>query len=192
MGATIYCIEEIMGQAKKDPLFVEKVAENLATFAIDRDDLKLMIQSIPEESNLNITTVEYELQILKILSVGWGIAFYMEAGKIKQNLTTLFWEHIREVSKNISTMTETTTGNAIDYFGILKNRLDHYVKLMQGNSTKASEPTEVMGPAFAQACQADDNAVATLLGTKMFTLCIGGVKEYLDAVEILPPTPSTH
>ena len=181
-----------MGQARKDPLPVQKIAENLAAFAIDREELKLLIKTLPQESSLDITTVEYELQILKIISVGWGISFYMEAGEIKKHLTTLFWEHIREIAKNISNLTETTTGQAIDYFGILKERLDHYVTRMQENQTETTEPSSMMGPAFAQACMADDNAVAVLLGTKMFTLSLGGVKEYLNAVEILPPTPSTH
>ena len=89
-------------------------------------------------------------------------------------------------------MTETTTGKAVDYFSILKERLDHYVKYMQKNPAQSTEPTAVMGPAFARACLADDNAVAVLLGTKMFTLCLGGVREYLNVVEILPTPPMTQ
>ncbi|MEA1968827.1 MAG: hypothetical protein U9N77_11500 [Thermodesulfobacteriota bacterium] len=173
-----------MGQAKKEPLSIEKLAANLATYAIDRDDLKMLIQAVPEESNLNITTVEYELQILKILSVGWGISFYMPGGENKTKLTQLFWQHIREISKNISNITETTTGQSIDYFLILKERLDIYVKNMQKNPNGTTDPSLLMGPAFADACGCPDNAVAILTGTKMFALSLGGIKEYLNAVEI--------
>jgi len=173
-----------MGQLKKDPLTVEKLAENLATYAIDRNDLKEMLKTLPEDTGLNITTVEYELQILKILSVGWAISFYMPAGDNKKNVTRLFWEYIREISKNISNLTETTTGKAIDYFAILRQRLDDYVAAMQHHSSRVKDPSVIMGPVFANACKSPDNPIAILAGTKMFTLCLGGVKEYLDAVEI--------
>ena len=174
-----------VGQSKIEPLSVEKMGENLAMFAINRDDLKEMLASLPKDDGFNITTVEYELQILKILSVGWGIAFYMEDGEKKQQLTRIFWEHIRQISHNISTLTETTTGQKIDYFKILKTRLDNYLKIMQENSQGASDPSQLIGPAFAAACQSRDNAIVILVGTKMLTLTIGAVKAYLDAVEIL-------
>ncbi|MFO7751437.1 MAG: hypothetical protein R6V54_15240 [Desulfobacteraceae bacterium] len=173
-----------MGQAKKEALSIEKLAENLATFAIDRNDLKMLMQGIPDNSDLNLTSVEYELQILKILSVGWAISFYMPAGDNKTDLSRIFWEYIREISKNISNLTETTTGESVDYFSILKERLDDYVKIMQENPNGESEPSMVMGPAFAEACNSPGNAIAVLTGTKMFTLTLGGVKEYLNAVEI--------
>ncbi|HKK89815.1 MAG TPA: hypothetical protein VJ936_00295, partial [Desulfobacteraceae bacterium] len=96
----------------------------------------------------------------------------------------IFWEYIREISKNISNITETTTGESVDYFSILKERLDDYVKIMQENPNGASEPSVVMGPAFAEACNSPGNAIAVLTGTKMFTLTLGGVNEYLNAVEI--------
>ena len=63
----------------EDGISVEELARNLASSAIDRGDLKEIIGALPSENALNLTTVEYELGILKILSVGWGIAFYMAA-----------------------------------------------------------------------------------------------------------------
>ncbi|MFO7886521.1 MAG: hypothetical protein R6U68_17050 [Desulfobacteraceae bacterium] len=173
-----------MGQAEKKTLTIQKMAENLASFAIDREDIKMLIQAIPENCGLNLTQVEYELQILKILSVGWAVSFYMPQGDQKKALTRLFWEYIREISKNISNITETTTGTSIDYFSILKERLDTYVKKMQENQTSASEPSVIMGPAFAEACTSPENAVAILTGTKMFTLTLGSIKEYLNSVTL--------
>ena len=172
-----------------DSLTVEMAAQNLATFAIDRTDLKALMAALPGENTLNMTTLEYELGILKILSVGWGIAFYMAAtDRNKAPLTTAYWEMIREISQNISTLTETTTGTSIDYFNILKERLDTFVAQMQDNATGATEPTAVIGPAFARACGSPDDPMAILTGTKMFTLTLGAVKEYLDAVRIEAPT----
>jgi hypothetical protein len=173
-----------MGQENQAPLTIEKLAQNLTTFAVDRTDLKNLLAAIPENHNLNITTIEYELQILKILSVGWAISFYMPAvDKNKEVLTQIFWDGIREISKNISELTQTTAGQNIDYFDILKERLNIYLEIMQKNP-ESQNPANVMGPAFASICKCKDDAIAVLTGTKMFTLTLGAVKEYLDVITI--------
>ncbi|MCD4718783.1 MAG: hypothetical protein K8S13_02850 [Desulfobacula sp.] len=174
-----------MEHDKKDPLSVQQLAQDLAAFAIDRTDLKKFLAAIPENSDLNLTIIEYELQILKILSVGWAISFFMPAtDKNKGPLTQLFWEVIKELSQNISTLTQTTIGQSIDYFEILKQRLNTYLKVMQNNPDEAQNPANIMGPAFANACKCEDDAIAILTGTKMFTLTLGAVKEYLNTVKI--------
>ncbi len=170
-----------------DKLTIEKLAQNLAGFAIDRTDLKQLLDALPRENTLNMTTIEYELGILKILSVGWGIAFYMAAAdKNKALLTQAYWAMIQEISQNISTLTETTTGTQIDYFNILKERLNTFVEKMENNPAGATEPTAVMGPAFAETCGCPNDPMVILTGTKMFTLTLGAVKEYLTAVHIEP------
>ncbi len=166
-------------------LTVEELARNLASFAIDRTDLKSLMAALPPQNTLNMTTLEYELGILKILSVGWGISFYMAAtDKHKAALTQNYWEMIRDISQNISTLTHATTGTKIDYFTILKERLDHFVGMLQENPSGATEPTAVIGPTFASACGSPDDPMAILTGTKMFTLSLGAVKAYLSAVTI--------
>ncbi|HKL00138.1 MAG TPA: hypothetical protein VJ943_07780 [Desulfotignum sp.] len=166
-------------------LTIQETAQNLAAFAIDRTDLKEMLAALPQEADLNLTTIEYELGILKILSTGWGISFFMPAGdKNKTPLSESFWHMVKEISQNISTLTETTTGHQIDYFNILKERLDTYIQKLQENPEEATDLAAVMGPAFAVACKCPDNAIAILTGTKMFTLTLGAVKEYLTAITI--------
>jgi hypothetical protein len=170
---------------EKKPLSVQQLARNLAFFAIDRTDLKELLAAIPEDSHSNLTIMEYELHILKILSVGWAISFFMPAtDKNKAPLTQIFWEFIRELSQNISTLTQTTTGQNIDYFDILKQRLNTYLKVMQVNPDEAKNPVNIMGPAFAKACKCEDDAIAVLTGTKMFALTLGAVKEYLNTEKI--------
>jgi hypothetical protein len=93
---------------------------------------------------------------------------------------------IQEFSQNISTLTETTTGQPIDYFKILKERLDTYVEQMKHTAGDTIDPSAVMGPAFARACGVPDDPVAMLTGSKMFALTLGGVREYLTAVTIKP------
>jgi len=170
---------------KKDHLTVQQLAQNLSTFAIDRTDLKQLLNAIPEDNSLNLTTIEYELQILKILSVGWGISFYMAlTDKNKAPLTQTFWELISQISQNISTLTQTTTGQNLDYFDILKQRLNTYVEVMKKKPDESDNPANIMGPAFAKICNSENDAIAILTGTKMFTLTLGAVKEYLNAIEI--------
>jgi hypothetical protein len=135
-----------MEPEKKETLTIQKLAQNLATFAIDRTDLKEFLAAIPENSRSNLTAIEYELQLLKILSVGWAISFFMPAtDKNKGPVTEMFWEYIREISGNISTLTGTTAGQSIDYFEILKKRLNTYLKMMQDNPEEAQNPANIMG-----------------------------------------------
>ncbi|THB78031.1 MAG: hypothetical protein D3926_14010 [Desulfobacteraceae bacterium] len=167
----------------------DNMAQDLCTFAIDRTDLKSLMGSIPEDHQLNLTTLEYELSILKILAAGWGISFYMAAtDPDKSVVSNSFWMGIREISQQISTLTQTTTGQEINYFDILKNRLDAYMAVMQDNPEQATDPTQVIGPAFARACGSENDAMAILIGTKMFTLTMGAVKEYIDNMK----RPSTQ
>ncbi|MFH2058681.1 MAG: hypothetical protein ABIJ59_07260 [Pseudomonadota bacterium] len=174
-----------MTQNKKQILTLEKLANNLATFAIDRTDLKQLLAAIPKGSQLNIATIEYELQILKILSVGWAIAFYMPVSdKNKGQLAEQFWLHIKEMADKVSTLTQTTSGKNIDYFGIIKERLDTYLKVMKNIPESVKNPSSVMGPAFGVTCNHPNDAITVLTGTKMFTLTLGAVKEYLNATRI--------
>ncbi|MCG8565255.1 MAG: hypothetical protein MI747_09260 [Desulfobacterales bacterium] len=174
-----------MNTIKTKDLSVEEAAQHLAAFAIDREDLKALMGTLPEDSGLNMTAVEYELGILKILSVGWGLSYFMAPTDAnKAPLTDIYWQMIQEVSKNISMLTETTTGTQIDYFNILKERLDLYVAAMKESPEGTQEPANVMGPVFANACGNPDNAVAVLTGTKMFTLTLGAVREYLSTITL--------
>ncbi len=181
-----------MTKPEQQHLSIQETAQNLAAFAIDRTDLKEMLAALPEDAGLNLTTIEYELGILKILSAGWGISFFMPAGdKNKTPLSESFWRMIKEISQNISTLTQTTTGHEIDYFNILKERLDIYIENLQANPEGTTDPAAVMGPAFAEACGCPDNPMVILTGSKMFSLTLGAVKEYLAAVTITDAASET-
>ncbi len=160
---------------------VETMSKDLSSFAIDRSDLKELMGSIPKQNHLNLTTIEYELSILKILSTGWGISFYMPATDPKKSLLSdTFWTAIRDISNQISTLAQTTSGHTIDYFNILKERLDSYVARMQEDQKSSADPAAIIGPSFADICGCPGNPIAILIGTKMFALTLGAVKEYLD------------
>ncbi|MFH2091206.1 MAG: hypothetical protein ABIJ31_02480 [Pseudomonadota bacterium] len=174
-----------MAEAKIQIIPLEELAKNLAAFAIDRTDLKALLAAIPQNSGLNTTTIEYELQILKILSVGWSIAFYMPPDdKHKGPLAEQFWINIRDIAQKISTLTATTSGTQIDYFEVIKDRLNTYLKVMKNLPKTVENPAGAMGPAFAVACNHAGDAITVLTGTKMFALTLGAVQEYLNAVQI--------
>ena len=68
--------------------------------------------------------------------------------------------------------------------------MDNYVAIMKQNSMEGTDPSFIMGPAFADACQCHENAAVILTGTKLFTMTLGGIKEYLNAVNVQQsPTP---
>jgi hypothetical protein len=74
-------------------------------------------------------------------------------------------------------------GNDIDYFQILKERLDMYLAAMNQNPD-APEPAVVVGPEFARTCGNVDDAFTVMTGSRMFIATIGSVKEYLETINL--------
>lgn len=162
---------------------IERAGEDLFNFAIDREDLKEVMEYLPLEADIRRVTVEYELQILKIISVGWSLSYYLENSPQKSQLAETYWEAIREFSKSLSTTTELLLGHDIDYFQILKDRLDMYLDALSKHP-EASQPVAVIGPEFARTCGNVDDAFTVLCGARMFTATIGSVREYLEAARL--------
>lgn len=162
---------------------IEKAGEDLFNFAVDRDDVKALMEHLPEEAEIKRVTVEYELQILKIISVGWSISYYLENRPLKNELVELYWQAVQEFSKSISASTELMTGHEIDYFQILKDRLDMYLDALYKNSD-VSQPVAVIGPEFARTCGNVDDPFTVITGARMFNATIGSVKEYLKTIGV--------
>ncbi len=162
---------------------IQQAAEDLFNFAIERDDTKWLMARLPAEADVKPTTVEYELQILKIISVGWSISFFLEEWPEKKQLVEFFWEALREFSQSLSSTTEMMTGQDIDYFQVLKDRLDSYVQALQENPD-ASNPEAVIGPEFARHCGNEKDLFAVYTGGRMFSGVTGRVKEYLEAANL--------
>jgi hypothetical protein len=172
-----------MEKSEKKKSKIEQTAEDLFNFTVDREDLKTLMASLPEEADVNCSKVEYELQILKIISVGWSISYFLGNSAQKQQLSEIFWEAVREFSQELSTATEYMIGQEIDYFQILKDRLNKYVKVLE-EKTDAPEPAVVVGPEFAEICGNSDNVYTVMIGSRMFVSTIGGVKEYLEEIKL--------
>ncbi|VFQ46942.1 hypothetical protein [Desulfoluna butyratoxydans] len=173
-----------MSTAEKRDETIQTMSENLAAFAVDREDLKLLLATLPEDDTIKTVTVEYELQILKIISAGWAVSVYMDGKKEKDALAERFWLIIREFSKTLSETLHLTTGADVDYFETLKQRFDTYLAAIK--KAGKGEPTQAVGPEFARLCDCPDNPFVTLNGARIFHLTVTAVQEYVAAVTIVP------
>lgn len=162
---------------------LEKVCENLVNFSVDRDDLNRLMAMLPEDEAVKRVTVEYEIPLLKIVSVGWTIAYYMENRPEKKALLESFWKAIDEFSKSLSDVTNLTTGADINYFHMIKERVDTYVQALN-MQPDVKDPATVIGPTFAGICNTPDNIHVIMTGNRVFKAAIIGVKEYLTHIDI--------
>ncbi len=172
-----------MATAKNSSTGLEKVSESLVNFSVDRDDLNRIMTMLPEDEAINRVTVEYEIPLLKIVSVGWAIAYFMEDRPEKETLLESFWQAIDEFSKGLSDVTNLTTGADINYFHMIKERVDTYVQTLN-MQPDAKDPAAVIGPTFAGICNTPDNIHVIMTGTRVFNAAIIGVKEYLSHINI--------
>ncbi|RJP85082.1 MAG: hypothetical protein C4518_17125 [Desulfobacteraceae bacterium] len=162
---------------------VELAAQDLFDFAVDREDIKAVLAALHPNAQTPRHTLEYELAILKIISVGWSLAYFLEHSPHKAALAENFWDGVREFSQTVSTTSGLMTGQNIDYFQILKDRLNTYVGAMN-EKTDATEPAAVIGPEFARTCGNADDVFTVMTGARLFIATIGSVKSYLEEVKL--------
>ncbi len=160
---------------------LEQAGADLFNYAIDREDVKYLLAHLPKESSAAPAKVEYELQILKIVTVGWGISYYLRHSAWKSALLEMFWQAVQQFALNLSHASGQMTGRSIDYFAVLKERLDRYVAALTAQPG-APEPARVIGPEFARACGREDDLFAFMTGSKMFLSATGRVEQYLRAL----------
>ena len=168
---------------KENKSVVEIAGENLLNFATDREDIKTLIAHLPKETECKPAAVEYELQLLKIIITGWSISFYLEDYSQRDQLAEIYWKSIHEFSETLSETTQLMTGQNINYFQVLKDRLDMYVAALT-EKPESTDPVAVIGPEFSRVCGKDDDVFAILAGSRMFILTISSVKEYLESAEL--------
>lgn len=158
---------------------IARIGEDLFQYAIDRVEMNIILDALPLEAPDQRATLEHEIQLLRIVSVGWAIAYFLVESPWKTPLGSLFWENVRSFSSTLSTSASLTVGTDIDYFDILKQRLDHYVAALDAAGS-IPEPATAIGPAFAGVCGDKNDACAILAGSKMFFITLQAVREYLD------------
>jgi hypothetical protein len=160
---------------------LKKAANELFDYAIERETLRHLMTLLPEEAPVERSKVEYELQILKIITVGWSITYFLEAFAHKEPLAVLYWEMVREFSRQLSETSELIIGGNVNYFKVLRARLDFYVDALARQSA-ATDPVAAIGPAFAANCGAKDEVFTIMSGSRMFVATTGRVRQMLEAV----------
>ena len=160
---------------------IEQAAEDLFDYAIDREDMHWLLSHLPPEAEVDRVRVEYELPMLKIVTVGWCISYYLAESPRKEPLGAAYWQAVYSFSRNLSETTGLMIGQDIDYFQTLRERLDGYVAAMAGNGD-ALEPAQVIGPVFAANCGSADDLFIFMTGSKMFLSVNDRVRQYLEAV----------
>ena len=161
---------------------VEKISQDLFNYAIDREDVAWLVHSHSEHSRVDPSTLEYELQILKIVGTGWNVMYAMENSPYKDAVSGLFWSAVHKFSANISEDAGNLAGKKIDYFKILKDRLEMYIQALKDNSSE-KEPAKPVGEAFAAQCGKHGDLYALMAGAKMFSSISLGVKQYFEGFE---------
>lgn len=158
-----------------------QTAKALFDFAIEREELKHIMTLLPEAVPVDRSKVEYELQLLKIITVGWSITYFLEAYPHKEPLAVLYWDAVREFSRQLSETTELMIGDDVNYFEVLRARLDHYLAAL-AREQDAAEPAAVIGPAFARNCNAGEDVFTIMSGSRMFVATTGSVRQMLTAL----------
>ncbi len=162
-----------------EKLAIETAAMDLFNYAIDREDTRILMARLPKEGDAQRNTVEYELQILKIITVGWSIAYHVERPSVRNYLAEHYWAAVQGLSGSLSSAAGLMAGRQIDYFQVLKDRLNIYVEAMKENP-QATEPAAVIGPEFAKVCADMDDVHTIIAGSRMFAAVVAGVRQYLD------------
>lgn len=168
---------------ENDKSEIEKTCDELFRFAIDRGNLQGLMAGLADASDVFRATVEHELQILKIISVGWSLSYYLPDSPLKTELTARFWQSLRDFSKDLTQTTKLLIQQDVDFFDAVKNRFDGYLVEMQ-KKVDAPEPAVVIGPEFARVCGDADNAHAVMAGARMFIGTVGEVKTYLENLKL--------
>jgi hypothetical protein len=169
--------------AKRSPYKkeLEQAGADLFNYAIDREDVKYLLALLPKEAAVVPAKVEYELQLLKIITVGWSISYYLESSAWKPALLELFWQAIQQFALNLSHTTGEIIGQPVDYFAVIKARLNTYVAALAADPA-ATEPARVIGHEFATACGRGDDLFTFMTGSKMFISATAQVEQYLRSI----------
>lgn len=155
------------------------MVEDLCGYCLERDDIKWIAAGVPEDCGLEQNRLEYELQILKIVTVGWSIAFFLEKEPVKKPLLEAYWQNMNELASNLSQATAVMISKDVDYFQVIKTRMDDYVQAAARG--KGKDPASAIGLEFACHCGDQDSIFASLAGGKLFMNVCRGVKDYMEA-----------
>ncbi|MBI9084957.1 MAG: hypothetical protein JEZ11_15295 [Desulfobacterales bacterium] len=175
-----------MATSRQEPVHIDTAADHLATYAFDKGGLTEILSRIPASEGTDRVGLEYEAQLLKIITVGWGISYFMEGRGEKQALVKASWSGIQAFSQNLDSVTSMMTGTQIDYFQTIRQRLDTYLTALR-QQPEATDPVAVFGPTYAECCGHADNVHVIMAGNRVFSGTLQAVREYLVHIAFESP-----
>jgi hypothetical protein len=178
-----------MTDTSSKKLQIDQAKEDLFNYAIDREEIKWLMESLRREADIDRTAVAYELQALKIVAIGWAISYHMGNSPHKNALLQMFWNKVQEFSRNLSNTTSTMTGADINYFEVLKDRLDGYVQAISTSpeALASKDPAAAIGPKFAALCGNGDDIFTRMTGMSMFMTNVARTGQYLQETGLKSP-----
>ena len=170
-----------MASSTTDDRSIVTMGETLACYATDSADLIVILDNVHPEAQINRVSLEYEMKMLKIISVGWGLTFFGAENPEKEALATAYWSAINIFSRDLSVTASAAVNKKIDYFNILKERTNFYVSALSRNS-KVADPVTVIGPKFAECCGDRGNVHIVMAGNRVFSYTLKAVRDYMESV----------
>ncbi len=158
---------------------VASAGEDLFNFAIDRRDVTAALERLPGQKAARKALVAHELQMLKIISVGWSLSYHLANSPIKQALMIRYWELVREFSGQLDQTTALLVHRDISFFETVRARFNAYLEKME-TTTGAPEPAVVIGPVFAEHCGSAGEPHTVMAGARLFIGAVAQVRTYLE------------
>ena len=167
----------------KAPATMDRAVEVLTGIAVNRQEVRHALAGLPEAEGINKTTVEYEIQLLRIVFTGWAVSYFLAHHPLKNELAQSFWFSIHEFSQKVSSLAAGSAGVTVDYFDAIRERTRCYIDAMNNNMTEP-DPTAVVGATFSLLCGGTGAQPVVDAGKQMFANTLATVKIYLDTVRI--------
>jgi hypothetical protein len=156
----------------------KQLSHRLLNIAVNQRETKADLEGIETEVPVNWVAVEYEVQLMRIVTVGWAISYFSDETSVPDRLAETFWEGVQVYCSAVSAMTEPVLGSGADYFATVRQRLDHYVRVMT-HFADAADPVRIVGPTFAKLCGCEGSREVIDLGRRVFSRCLARVQKQL-------------
>jgi len=167
-----------MAHPAEGPIPAKQLVNRLLNIAVNQRETKADLLAAQNDEPVNWIAVEYEMQLLRIVAVGWALAYFAEEARGSEGLAEAYWEGVQTYCSAVSAMTRPVLGSGADYFGTVRQRLDHYVQVMT-HFSNVTDPALVIGPAFAKlsGCEASEAVIG--LGGRVFSRCLARAQRQL-------------
>jgi hypothetical protein len=163
-----------------------RAADDLLAYAIDRQDIKWCLAHLPSKSSPNLARIDSELQMLKIIAVGWGLTHRLVDSPLKAPFQEAYWKAVQDFSVRFSETTALLIGQRIDYFQTIRDRLNLYLAAVRDLGPSGGDAGRIIGITLARLCDCGEDLPVGMAAARIFNSALARVGEYLTATGSLP------